>query len=110
HGFLNGGFSTWQIANEEIDRVNRISAEEFEKQWHSNEIVFDVRKDGEFNSQHVRNAHHSSLALINEWVNIIPANQHFYLHCQGGYRSMIAASILKARGYHNFSEIDGGFK
>jgi hydroxyacylglutathione hydrolase len=71
--------------------------------------VVDVRKESEYEAEHVEDAYSWPLAYINEWIKDVQPEEHFYIHCAGGYRSMIAASILKARGYHNFTEIEGGF-
>jgi rhodanese-related sulfurtransferase len=71
--------------------------------------VIDVRKESEYRAEHVEEAYNKPLDFINEWTGAIDPHQHFFLHCAGGYRSMIAASILKARGLHNFSEVEGGF-
>ena len=108
-GYLNGGFESWKNSGKEIDTIDRISAEEFADKFDKNAIVIDVRKEGEYAAEHVENAFSKPLAYINDWLNTINNNQHFFLHCAGGYRSMIAASILQARGYRNFSEIEGGF-
>lgn len=72
--------------------------------------IIDVRKESEYAAEHVNEAYSKPLAYINEWIDEIQAEEHFYLHCAGGYRSMMAASILQARGYRNFTEIEGGFK
>jgi rhodanese-related sulfurtransferase len=72
-------------------------------------MVVDVRKDSEYAAEHVDEAFNRPLAFINEWLHGLKDSQEFFLHCAGGYRSMIAASILKARGIHNFKEVDGGF-
>ena len=110
-GYLQGGFQSWLQAGKEIDTVNRITATAFEQQISGKEaMVIDVRKESEYAAEHVENAYSKPLAYINDWVNDIDTNQPFYLHCAGGYRSMIAASILQARGYRNFIEIEGGFK
>lgn len=109
-GHLKNGFETWKNADEEIDTVNRISAQQFEKEFNIAIPLIDVRKESEYTSEHVENAYNKPLAAINDWISGINSNEHFYLHCAGGYRSMMAASILQARGYRNFSEIDGGFK
>lgn len=110
-GYLQGGFQSWLQAGKEIDTVNRITATAFEQQIIGKEaMVIDVRKESEYAAEHVENAYSKPLAYINDWVNDIDPNQPFYLHCAGGYRSMIAASILQARGYRNFIEIEGGFK
>ncbi|MCS7073618.1 MAG: rhodanese-like domain-containing protein, partial [Bacteroidia bacterium] len=108
-GYLDGGFESWKNAGKEIDTVNRISATQFAHEYRPNSIVIDVRKESEYQAEHVQDAYNKPLAYINEWTKQVP-NEHFYIHCAGGYRSMIAASILKARGIHHFSEIDGGFK
>jgi glyoxylase-like metal-dependent hydrolase (beta-lactamase superfamily II)/predicted sulfurtransferase len=109
-GFLEGGFEAWKNSGKEIDTVNRISAQQFEKEIsEKNATIIDVRKESEYNAEHVDNAFNKPLAYINDWINTLDSNEHFYLHCAGGYRSMMAASILQARGYRNFSEIAGGF-
>ena len=108
-GYLKGGFVTWKIAGKEIDTVNRISASEFKNEV-GKQMVIDVRKDAEYTAEHAENAYSRPLAAINNWFSELKKEQPFYIHCAGGYRSMIAASILKSRGIHNFKEIDGGFK
>ncbi|WP_347217645.1 MBL fold metallo-hydrolase [Chryseobacterium sp.] len=110
-GFLKGSFESWKSMGKETDAVNRISAEEFEKEIAGNVVkIIDVRKENEYEAEHVNEAYSKPLAYINEWINKIHPKEHFYLHCAGGYRSMIAASILQARGYRNFTEIEEGFK
>lgn len=110
-GYLKGGFTSWMEAGKEIDTVNRITAAEFAAQIEGKEVlVVDVRAASEYAAEHVEDAYSKPLAYINDWVNDIDPKQPFYLHCAGGYRSMIAASILQARGYRNFIEIEGGFK
>lgn len=108
-GYLNGGFEKWLAAGKEIDTVNRISAEEFVNQTTQETPVFDVRKASEFNSEHVVNANNTPLNTLNDYLATFPKDQQFILHCAGGYRSMIAASILKARGWDNFVDVEGGF-
>ncbi len=109
-GYLNGGFHYWLAAQKEVDFVNRITAETFAKQLDNKEhIIIDVRAVSEYESEHVEEAYSKPLAYINEWLKTIDTKQHFYLHCAGGYRSMIAASILQARGFRNFTEIASGF-
>ena len=70
----------------------------------------DIRKESEYAAEHIDEAYSKPLAYINDWIKDVNPKEHFFLHCAGGYRSMIAASILQARGYRNFSEIEGGFK
>ena len=109
-GYLSGGFSAWKEAAKETDQVNRISPEEFASQFDEEKsVVVDVRKETEYAAEHVSDAFSKPLAYINEWTKDINPDEHFFMHCQGGYRSMIAASILQARGYRNFTEVDGGF-
>ena len=109
-GHLKGGFTTWKNANKEIDTLNRITATQFAKEVKIGESkVIDVRKESEYAAEHVEEAYSRPLAEINNWTKDINPTQHFYLHCAGGYRSMMAASILLARGYRNFTEIEGGF-
>ena len=109
-GYLAGGFDAWKNAGKEIDTVNRISAEQFASEVKIPEnTILDVRKESEYAAEHIEQAYSKPLANINDWVKDINPQQHFYLHCAGGYRSMIAASILQARGYRNFTEVDGGF-
>ncbi len=108
-GFLNGSFEAWKNAGKETDTVHRITPEEFASEFNENATVIDVRKISEYNAEHVNDAYNKPLDYINEWMGKIDTNQHFFLHCAGGYRSMIAASILQARGYRNFTEVEGGF-
>lgn len=110
-GHLEGGFETWVKAGKEVDTIHRISAKQFADAVDVNkDMVIDVRKESEYSAEHIENAYNKPLAFINEWIKDIDQNQHFYLHCAGGYRSMIAGSILQARGYRNFTEVEGGFK
>lgn len=109
-GHLKGGFEAWKIAGKEIDIVNRITPQEFaEKVNISEDKIIDVRKETEYAAEHVEEAYSKPLAYINDWIKDLNPQAHFYLHCAGGYRSMIAASILQARGYRNFTEVEGGF-
>lgn len=109
-GHLQGGFASWKRAGKETDTVKRISAEQFAKEVNiETDKVIDVRKEGEYSAEHLDEAYSKPLAYINNWINEIDPKEHFYIHCAGGYRSMIAASILQARGYRNFTEIEGGF-
>lgn len=107
-GYLQGGFEAWQNSSKEIDTVDRIDAATFAERYKAQDTVIDVRKEGEYEASHVNEAYLRPLAAINEWIGDLP-QEHFYLHCAGGYRSMIAASILQSRGIRNFTEVDGGF-
>lgn len=110
-GHLKGGFNTWLESGKPADVIERITAIEFAKNVNvATDQVIDVRKESEYAAEHVTDAYNRPLAYINEWIKDINPEEHFFLHCAGGYRSMIAASILQARGYRNFTEIAGGFK
>lgn len=109
-GFLKGGFETWKNSGKETDTVSRISAQQFENEIKDKNVnILDVRKESEYRAEHVDGAYNKPLAYINEWILQIDPMEHFYLHCAGGYRSMMAAGILQARGFRNFTEIEGGF-
>ncbi|MCL1663968.1 MBL fold metallo-hydrolase [Elizabethkingia ursingii] len=108
-GYLKGGVPAWQSAGKETDSVDRITPEEFAQRYTEDAKVIDVRKEGEYAAEHVADAYSRPLAYINTWIKDVDPKEHFFLHCAGGYRSMIAASILQARGYRNFTEVEGGF-
>jgi hydroxyacylglutathione hydrolase len=109
-GHLEGGFDVWKNAGKEIDTVNRINAEQFNTEVKIGESkIIDIRKATEYSAEHVEESYCKPLADINDWIKDINPNEHFFMHCAGGYRSMIAASILQARGFRNFSEIEGGY-
>ncbi len=109
-GYLKGGVETWKNAGKETDKINRISAQQLEKQINIyKDKIIDIRKASEYAAEHIESAYNKPLAYLNDWQKDIDPKKHFYLHCAGGYRSMIAASILQARGFRNFTEIDGGF-
>jgi len=110
-GHLKGGFESWKTAGKDIDTVNRISAAQFAKEVDvKSHVVIDARRESEYRAEHVEEAYNKPLDQINSWFAEMDPNKPFYIHCAGGYRSMIAASILKSRGHHNFKEIEGGFK
>ncbi|MDR2227983.1 MAG: MBL fold metallo-hydrolase [Flavobacteriaceae bacterium] len=108
-GYLKGGVPAWQSAGKETDSVDRITPEEFAQRYTEDAKVIDVRKEGEYAAEHIADAYSRPLAYINTWIKDVDPKEHFFLHCAGGYRSMIAASILQARGYRNFTEVEGGF-
>ena len=110
-GYLKGGYEAWKAAGKEIDSVGRITAKDLEAQYGKEKpILIDVRKRSEFDSEHVLDAINIPLNEINQHLSEFPKEKPFVIHCAGGYRSMIAASILKQRGWDNFTDVDGGFK
>lgn len=108
-GHLKGGFDAWKAEGREVDTVQRISAEEFAARYASKPLVFDVRKRSEFESEHVEGAVNVPLNVIGQHLSEFPKDKPFILHCAGGYRSMIAASILKQRGWTDFVDVESGF-
>ena len=109
-GYLKGGIKVWRKDRKSIDSVEEVDANEFEKLIkEKKQLIFDVRKNIEYNIEHVANAMNTPLDFINIHMNKFSNKNTFYLHCAGGYRSMIAASILKSRGIHNFVDVSGGF-
>lgn len=110
-GFLKGGFKSWLQAGKQIDTIESISGKEFARRYHAfGPPVFDVRKESEYNLGHVKSAVNTPLDFLNEHLAGIPKDREVYIHCASGYRSMIAASILKARGWENVVDVSAGFK
>lgn len=107
-GFLDGGFDAWKNSGKEVDALSQVTAEELK--GIEGPTVVDVRKSGEYLSEHLIDAIHVELDYINDQMASVPQEGTFYVHCAGGYRSVIASSILKARGYHNMVDVAGGFK
>ncbi len=108
-GYLAGGFDSWKNAGYEFDTITSVTAEELETKIEKKAPVFDVRKPGEYSAEHILDVPSTPLDFINNHLSEFPKEEDFYLHCAGGYRSMIAASILKSRGYHNVINVLGGF-
>tara|TARA_R110002074_G_scaffold263968_1_gene436016 strand:+ start:166 stop:1548 length:1383 start_codon:yes stop_codon:yes gene_type:complete len=108
-GYLLGGIDAWKEAGKEIDTLESIAAETFKEKLESNIPVYDVRNDGEYANGHLSCAEHTPLGFLNQYVKTFPYADKCYLYCAGGYRSVIAASILKSRGIHNVVNVAGGF-
>jgi glyoxylase-like metal-dependent hydrolase (beta-lactamase superfamily II)/rhodanese-related sulfurtransferase len=109
-GYLEGGFNAWKDQGLDCDTITSISAETFKDRLDTQTIpVFDVRKEGEYQAAHIKDAHFTPLSYLNKYLAEFPKNDTFYVHCAGGYRSVIAASILKSRGIHNLVDVAGGF-
>ena len=110
-GYLKGGFESWKIAGKDYDTITAVKAAEVKEKINAKEIpVFDVRKESEYKSEHLVDALNTPLGFLNDHLAEFPKNQTFLLYCAAGYRSVIAASILKSRGIHNLIDITEGFK
>lgn len=108
-GFLNGSYAAWEAEGKEIDSITSISAFEFAHRHAQHPLtVIDVRKQSEYETEHVEGSTNIALDYINNNMASFPKDTPFYVHCAGGYRSVIASSILKARGYNNMINIEGG--
>lgn len=108
-GYLKGGLKVWKKDKRVTDSINCIGAEKFfELDKNGGLDIFDLRKQGEYASEHIPFSQNIPLDVINQNMNLLPKVSPFYIHCAGGYRSMIAASILKSRGIHNFIDVKGG--
>jgi len=108
-GYLEGSFEAWKSSGKEIDTLESVSAQTLEEKINEDALVFDVRKLGEFTSEHIEIATSTPLDFLNDHITEFPKSKDFYMHCAGGYRSVIAASILKARGFHNVIDVAGGY-
>jgi glyoxylase-like metal-dependent hydrolase (beta-lactamase superfamily II)/rhodanese-related sulfurtransferase len=108
-GYLEGSFDAWQKADKEIDTLTSVSVDVLEDKIKENAVVFDARKPGEFASEHAVVAKNTPLDFLNDHISEFPEKGDFYVYCGGGYRSVIAASILKARGIHNVIDVAGGY-
>jgi glyoxylase-like metal-dependent hydrolase (beta-lactamase superfamily II)/rhodanese-related sulfurtransferase len=108
-GYLDGGFATWKNSGKEVDTVEEVNAEDFVKNVEVNDHVLDVRRESEYNTEHMMGTTNLPLDFINQNMSKVNDSDKYYAHCQGGYRSMVFISILKSRGYHNITNITGGF-
>lgn len=109
-GHLEGGMAAWRASGREVDTIENISADEFCKRLQAGKLlIYDVRKPSEWEAEHLDGAKFTSLQFINDHLSDFHESESCYLHCAGGYRSMIACSILKARGHHNVVNVAGGF-
>ena len=109
-GYLADGMKSWEAAGKDVDTINRITAEELEQKMKQDIVIIDVRKKSEFDSEHIEGVVNVPLNQINQYLEKFPKEQEFVLHCAGGYRSMIAASILQQRGWSQLTDVIGGFK
>lgn len=110
-GFLNGGFETWKNAGEDVEIVEEITAVTLAEQFDGENLtILDTRKESEFSAQHLVGASNFPLDFINKNMSQLDSNKKYYVHCAGGYRSLIAASILRSRGVLDVVNVLGGFK
>lgn len=109
-GYLEGGISSWKNSGFDVSTVQSIPAEEFMDLYpEGNATTLDVRKPGEFDAGHLKNADGKPLDFIYEWMGTVDKNHPYLIHCAGGYRSMIAASILKNNGFTSLTDVQGGY-
>jgi rhodanese-related sulfurtransferase len=113
NGYLKGGVQAWKTAGGQTDKIEEIAAEEFAAEFNKRQDginLLDVRRKSEYDTEHLLGAENFPLDFINQHMSMIDRNKKYYVHCAGGYRSVIAISILKARGFHNLVNIQGGYK
>jgi hydroxyacylglutathione hydrolase len=106
-GYLKGGIASWTSSGETLDRIQSVTAEEFCSLQDSSEVI-DVRKEGEYDNLHVKGARLIPLSELQAQLGVFDPKKQYLVHCAGGYRSMIASSILKKNGIHNFKNVLGG--
>ncbi|TRX55938.1 MBL fold metallo-hydrolase [Fulvivirga sp. M361] len=109
-GYLKGGIQVWKEAGKELETITSIDASEFAKRYTKDLAIADVRKPSEYEAEHVDGAENVPLDFINDNMEQLDREKEYYIHCAGGYRSMIFASILKARGFNKLIDVAGGFK
>ena len=112
-GYLEGGFKAWQDAGEEVDMIIDVEADELamDLPFDDKIVVLDVRREAEFADGHVKDAVHMPLSEMNDVTTMatLEEDQNIYVHCAGGYRSVIASSLLKRQGIHNLRNVLGGY-
>lgn len=109
-GYLEGGFEAWKKAGQEVDIIPQVDVDQLLELVAKGENVLDVRKKSEYDSEHVVGAENAPLDFINDSMQVINRNKTYFVHCAGGYRSMIFISTLRARGFDNLVDVKGGFK
>ncbi len=109
-GYLKGGVEAWQQAGKETDSITSIPAEKFAQAYDPSLNILDVRKPSEYDSEHIKTAENFPLDFINDTMGKLDRDKEYFIHCAGGYRSMIFASILKGRGFQKLVDVAGGFK
>ncbi|MBA3972365.1 MAG: MBL fold metallo-hydrolase [Bacteroidetes bacterium] len=107
-GYLQGGITAWKNAGKATDAVHSISAEDFVSHLNAADTVLDVRKPGEVESGMIENAQHICLSQLQSELHKLDKNKHYTIHCAGGYRSMMAASLMKQKGFNKITNVLGG--
>ncbi|HET8735412.1 MAG TPA: MBL fold metallo-hydrolase [Pricia sp.] len=109
-GYLKGGFKAWRASGKQFDTIDSVSADAIKERITGKMVpVFDVRKESEHRAEHIVASRNTPLDFLNDHLSEFPKKKNFYVHCASGYRSVIAASILKSRGIHNLVNVEGGF-
>lgn len=109
-GYLKGGVEAWQQAGKETDSITSVPAGKFAQAYDPSLNILDVRKPSEYDSEHIKTAENFPLDFINDTMEKLDRDKEYFIHCAGGYRSMIFASILKGRGFQKLVDVAGGFK
>ena len=110
-GFLEGGITSWKGAGNKLDSLDSIGAHDFTGMYDTDKLnVLDVRKQSEFESQHLVGAQNLPLDFINRRLTEVDKSSRYFVYCAGGYRSVIAASILKRNGLDQIINVDGGLE
>ena len=110
-GYLQGGFDAWKNAGREVDVIEQVSAEQLAERMKAGDVqILDVRKKSEYDAEHIIDAANAPLDFINDSMQQINRDKTYYVHCAGGYRSMVFNSTLRARGFRNLVDVAGGFK
>lgn len=110
-GYLEGGIDAWEAAGKSLDQIDSIDARPLSIHQKENDSIsiMDVRKESEYAAEHIADCNNVPLSKLNEHLSSIPEDQPVHVHCAGGYRSVIAISILKSRGIHNLIDVNGGY-
>lgn len=109
-GYLDGGLDSWMAAGKDVDTIKQVSAEVFADQWKESASLLDLRKPGEFDTEHIEGAVNLPLGFVNQHMDEVDSQKSYYAHCLTGYRSVIFNSIMKSRGVHHIIDVEGGFE
>lgn len=109
-GYLEGGFEAWKAQGKAVEMIPSVTVEAFAQQYakHPELRILDVRKNSEYEAEHIEGAENTPLDYIDESAGKVDRDKTYYVHCAGGYRSMVFASVLKKRGYDKLINVEGG--